>query len=149
MSSPISSWEITRSSSFSSQESREDSQAETRSPPQQAFYSPYSHDARPLSSSLGSATYREPIRSFLPGSVRETLGLLPYYFVSRLPSQTLVLTKNVPDQPPSTASNRRCLFGKIQPSLPATSSRTRRAVAVLHSCLVHVPTPFSLDRIPP
>lgn len=80
MSSPFSSWERARSSSFLSQESREDSQTviEACSPPQQAFHSPYSHDAKPLSSSLGSATYREPIRSFLPGSVRETLGLLSY-----------------------------------------------------------------------
>ncbi|KAK1754983.1 sulfate transporter family-domain-containing protein, partial [Echria macrotheca] len=76
MSSPFSSWGRVRSSSSLSQDSPDTSQTALPSQsntPYQAAHSSGS-DARLLSSSVGSATYREPIRSFIHGSVRDKLA---------------------------------------------------------------------------
>ncbi|KAK3900938.1 sulfate transporter family-domain-containing protein [Staphylotrichum tortipilum] len=74
MSSPVfgySSWGRHRSSSISSQTSHHDDQ-------QPAASSPPNQDARHLlSSSVGSVTHREPLRSFIHSSVRGHLGTTP------------------------------------------------------------------------
>ncbi|KAK3392985.1 sulfate transporter family-domain-containing protein [Podospora didyma] len=68
------SWRKGRPSSVHSQDTQDDSQvAAPPLSPQQSNQN-LAGDGRNLSSSVGSTTYREPIRSFIHGSVRENLA---------------------------------------------------------------------------
>ncbi|KAK0731451.1 sulfate transporter family-domain-containing protein [Lasiosphaeris hirsuta] len=81
MSSPVfgfSSWRRKRSPSLFSQDTQENAQAALLSPSLPQIVPVSSNDGRFLSSSVGSANYREPIRSFIHGSVRENLGAHPW-----------------------------------------------------------------------
>ncbi|KAK3341395.1 sulfate transporter family-domain-containing protein [Lasiosphaeria hispida] len=77
MSSPIfgfSSWRRKQSPSLLSQDTQDESQAAHLSPSLPQTVPVSSNDGRFMSSSVGSANYREPIRSFIHGSVRDNLA---------------------------------------------------------------------------
>lgn len=80
-------------------------------------------DGKQLSSSVGSASHREPLRSFIHGSDREPLG--KFLLLESIKANL----SNFANQPPSTAHSRRAPFARTLPNWPLISSPTRKTGA--------------------
>lgn len=135
MSSPVfgfGSWRRNRSSSLQSQESQEGSDAPTvllASPPQTTENA--GGDIRQLSSSVGSAAHREPIRSFVThGSYSERLDPVDTIQSARSVREdteelaTYFLSDKKEDRTPSFLSRNRPSFSQARPEQALLSDET-------------------------